>query len=95
MSTLFSVIQGPCLTEKGNQLQEDYNKIVMRVNPGANKIEIRKAVEKHFNVKVKNVRTATVRGRQKRVGKNIGYTSNWKKAVITLAEGKIDFLENI
>jgi large subunit ribosomal protein L23 len=91
----FSVIKGPCLTEKGDQLQENYGKAVIKVDRNANKVEIKEAVEKIFNVKVANVRTTTVRGKQKKVGKYMGRTSDWKKAYITLKEGKINFLEDL
>lgn len=95
MSDLFGVIKGPRLTEKTNQLQEDYGKVVLKVDMKANKIEIKKAVEKNFKVKVKNVRTLKVHGRRKRVGRHVGYAPDWKKAVVTLAEGKINFLEDL
>ena len=58
----------------------------------ANKIEIKQAVEKAFDVKVKNVNTALVAGKVKRVGRQFGKRSNWKKAFVTLEEGNsIDF----
>ncbi len=96
MIDVFSVIKKPCLTEKGTKLQDDYNQIVVKVDPGANKIEIMDAVEKLFNVKVAKVRTANMHGKKKRVGKYIGHTSNWKKAVVTLKEGyKIDFRKDL
>ncbi len=69
---------------------------MVKVDPGANKIEIMDAVEKLFNVKVAKVRTANMHGKKKRVGKYIGHTSNWKKAVVTLKEGyKIDFRKDL
>ena len=91
----YSVIKGPCLTEKGDQLQENYGKAVIKVDRKANKVEIKEAVEQIFNVKVATVRTSMVRGKQKRVGKNMGRSSDWKKAYITLKEGKINFLEDL
>ncbi len=91
----YSVIKGPCLTEKGDQLQENYGKAVIKVDRRANKVVIKEVVEQIFNVKVANVRTAKVRGKLKRVGKNMGRTSDWKKAYITLKEGKINFLEDL
>ena len=91
----YSVIKGPCLTEKGDLLQESYGKAVIKVDKNANKVEIKKAVEQFFNVKVANIRTTTVRGKQKRVGRHMGRTSDWKKAYITLKEGKINFLEEL
>ena len=91
----YGVIKGPCLTEKGDQLQENYGKAVIKVDRKANKVEIKEAVEQIFNVKVDTVRTTTVRGKQKRVGKYLGRSSDWKKAYITLKEGKINFLEEL
>jgi large subunit ribosomal protein L23 len=91
----YSVIKGPCLTEKGDQLHENYGKAVIKVDRKANKVEIKEAVEQLFNVKVATVRTSMVRGKQKRVGRNMGRTSDWKKAYITLKEGKINFLEDL
>jgi large subunit ribosomal protein L23 len=91
----YTIIKGPCLTEKGDQLQESYGKAVVKVDKNANKVEIKEAVEQIFNVKVDTVRTTKVRGKQKRVGKYLGRTSDWKKAYITLKEGKINFLEEL
>lgn len=95
MNDLYSVIKGPCLTEKGNLLKEANDQVVIKVAPSATKIDIRNAVEKIFNVKVDKIRTSTVHGKQKRVGRYSGYKSDWKKAVITLKEGKLNFLEDI
>jgi large subunit ribosomal protein L23 len=62
----------------------------------ANKIEIKYAVEKLWNVNVLKVRTAIVRGKQKRVGRYLGRRSNWKRALVTLAPGqKIEFFEGV
>jgi large subunit ribosomal protein L23 len=91
----YSVIKGPCLTEKGDQLQESYGKAVIKVDRKANKVEIKEAVEQIFNVKVATIRTSKVRGKLKRVGRNMGRTPDWKKAYITLKEGKINFLEEL
>ncbi len=60
-----------------------------------NKVEIKNAVEKLFNVKVGKVRTTMVRGKQKRVGRHFGRAPDWKKAIVTLSEGKINFLEEL
>ncbi len=95
MSHLFGVLKGPCLTEKSNQLLENSGQVVFRVSPSANKIEIKQAVERNFNVKVAGVRTARVRGRKKRVGRYSGVTAEWKKAFVTLSEGEINFLEDL
>jgi len=96
MNNVYTIIKKPCLTEKGTTLQEMNNQVVMKVDPRANKIEIKHAVEKLFNVKVSKVRTLNMTGKQKRMGRTIGRTSDWKKAVVTLAEGhSIDFLEGV
>jgi large subunit ribosomal protein L23 len=96
MIDIYNVIKKPCLTEKGMILQEENNQVVMKVNSKANKIQIKKAVEHLFNVKVDKVRTANMHGKKKRIGTHFGQRSDWKKAVITLAEGhKIDFLEQL
>jgi large subunit ribosomal protein L23 len=95
MKNIYSVLQGPCLTEKAALLHEDGGKVVFKVHPKANKIEIKKAVELMFNVKVKDVKTAKIHGKQKRVGKTVGFTSDWKKAYVTLSEGNINFADEL
>lgn len=96
MKDIYNVIKKPRLTEKGMVLQETNNQIVLRVDTRANKIEIKDAVERLFNVKVEKVRTSNVNGKKKRLGRHFGETSDWKKAVVTLQAGqKIDFLEQI
>ena len=77
------VIIAPVITEKSNDgLQE--GKYTFKVNKKATKVDISRAVEKLFEVKVLNVNTITVRGKQKRVGKTSGKTSDWKKAIVTI-----------
>ncbi len=95
MKNIYSVLQGPCLTEKAALLQEINGQVVLKVNPQANKIEVKKAVELMFNVKVKDVKTAKIHGKKKRVGKTVGFTSDWKKAYVTLSEGKINFADEL
>jgi large subunit ribosomal protein L23 len=86
------IIKRPLLTEKGTLMSEVVNKVLFEVTMEANKIEIRKAVEKIYNVKVTSVHTQVVRGKLKRVGRSIGRRPNWKKAIVSLAEGSaIDF----
>jgi large subunit ribosomal protein L23 len=86
------IIRRPLLTEKGTLMSEVVNKVLFEVTLRANKIEIRKAVEKIYNVKVTSVHTQVVRGKIKRVGRSVGRRPNWKKAIVTLAEGSaIDF----
>lgn len=96
MKNICTIVKKPCLTEKAMGLQETHNQVVVKVDPRANKLEIKGAVEKLFKVKVSKVRTCNMPGKEKRVGSNIGRRSDWKKAVVTLAQGhKIDFLENL
>ena len=95
MKNQFDVLKGPCLTEKATLLQEVDGKVVFKVHPQANKIDIKNAVESMFKVKVKDVKTANMHGKQKRVGKSVGFTSDWKKAYVTLAEGEINFADEL
>lgn len=86
------VIIAPIVTEKTYRLANEQNKYTFRVHPEANKIEIKNAVEKLFNVKVEKVNTINVKPKRKRLGKFEGRTSKWKKAIVTLKEGnKIEF----
>ena len=77
------IIIAPVVTEKSNdELQE--GKYTFKVNKKATKVEIAKAVEKLFEVKVLKVNTMTVNGKKKRVGYHVGKTSDWKKAIVTI-----------
>ena len=88
------IIVRPLMTEKISNLQENENKVAFVVDRSANKIEIRKAVEDKFNVKVKKVATINMKGKVKRLGRFEGRRSHWKKAIVTLREGfNIDFFE--
>ncbi len=96
MREITEIIKRPRLTEKAMAQQESANQVVFQVARDANKIEIKRAVESLFKVKVDKVRTSSVPGKKKRVGRYQGRTSDWKKAVVTLAEGhKLDFLEEL
>ncbi|NOR26380.1 MAG: 50S ribosomal protein L23 [Desulforhopalus sp.] len=95
MKNIYSVLQGPCLTEKAALMQEEDGKIVFKVHPKANKIEVKNAVELMFNVKVKNVRTVSLHGKKKRVGKTVGFSNDWKKAYVTLSKGSINFADEL
>jgi large subunit ribosomal protein L23 len=92
MKPLHQIIKKPLVTEKSS-LQKDAGQVVaFEVALDANKVEIKQAVEKAFNVKVAGVNTCVVAGKVKRVGRNFGKRSNRKKALVTLAEGStIDF----
>lgn len=77
------IIIAPVVTEKSND-EIQFGKYTFKVNKKATKVDISRAVEKLFGVKVLNVNTITVRGKQKRVGRSIGKTSDWKKAIVTI-----------
>ena len=91
MKPLHQIIRKPLITEKATLQKEVGNTVAFEVAVNANKIEIKQAVEKAFNVKVKDVRTMVVAGKSKRFGRTFGKRSNMKKAYVTLAEGNIDF----
>jgi len=87
------IIKKPLLTEKGTQMEEDQNKVLFEVDLKANKVEIRRAIEKMYGVDVTQVATQVMRGKFKRVGRSVGQRPKWKKAIVTLAEGSsIDFV---
>jgi large subunit ribosomal protein L23 len=103
------IIKRPLLTEKGTRLKETGGsadvdldtestkpQLLFEVARDANKVEIRHAVEKLWNVSVLSVRTAVVRGKEKRMGRFVGKRSNWKKAIVTIAAGQnIEFFEGV
>jgi large subunit ribosomal protein L23 len=96
MKTSYETIVGPLLTEKGTLLKEKDNKVLFRVAKKANKIEIKKAVEEIFKVKVDSVTTMVCKGKKKRMGRYEGKRPDWKKAIVTLKEGeKLDFIEGV
>ena len=89
------IVRCPVVTEKGTALKEQ-NKYLFEVDRRANKVQIRQAVEALFNVKVAAVHTVAMRGRMKRLGRFVGRTSDWKKAIVTLREGhSIEFFEGV
>jgi len=77
------IIVKPIITEKSNDSIVE-GKYTFKVNPKATKVEIKNAVEKLFNVRVLNVNTVSVKGKNKRVGRYAGKTSDWKKAIVTI-----------
>ena len=90
----YDVIKRPLITEKTSIQKETSNQITFEVDPRANRIEIKRAVENIFNVNVAGVRTMQVKGKVKRRGRIVGKRKNWKKAVVTLMPGqRIDFFE--
>jgi large subunit ribosomal protein L23 len=90
------VILRPMITEKATRLSGE-NKYAFEVRPHANKAQIKEAVEKYFNVKVKSVNVMNMKGKPQRVrGNRIKHRPDWKKAVVTLAPGdKIELFEGV
>jgi large subunit ribosomal protein L23 len=89
------IVLRPLVTEKATTLKDDHNQVSFQVAIDANKIEVRRAIETIFNVKVTGVRTQVVFGKMKRMGRHIGRRASWKKAVVTLGPGsKIDLFES-
>ena len=98
MKNVHDILIRPILTEKMHDLQEQQRKYAFAVRLGSNKIQIKKAVEKKFDVSVVNIRTMNIKGKSKQMNTRRGITrgrsSNWKKAVVTLREGDaIDYFE--
>jgi len=88
------LLRAPRLTEKSVTQKELQNQVTFMVDKGANKIEIKRAVEQAFKVTVLNVNTITNRGKMKRMGRFTGKRPDWKKAVITLKAGdRIEYFE--
>lgn len=81
------IIIRPVITEKSMKLMADDNKVTFEVAKTANKVEVRKAVEALFNVKVTNVNILNTKPKTKRVGRHTGVVSGFRKAIVTLAEG--------
>lgn len=96
MKNIYTVIKKPLLTEKGSQIKEAENKILVEVAADANKLDIKRAVEDIFKVGVDKVATINTHGKWKRYGRSIGKRPDRKKAIITLKKGeKLDFVEGV
>lgn len=109
MKAAHQIIKRPLLTEKGTRLKEHGGapagtfseedlqpQVLFEVAMDANKIEIKRAIEALFSVKVVDVHTQVMRGKEKRIGRYMGMRPNWKKAIVTLAAGnKIEFFEGV
>jgi len=81
---IYNVLIRPLVTEKGTFQSQALNAYAFQVNPEANKTQIKQAVEKIYNVRVLEVRTANRKGKRRRLGYKIGTTAHWKKAVVVL-----------
>jgi large subunit ribosomal protein L23 len=95
MAELHDVLIRPILTEKTTRMEAGENVYTFEVGVGANKHQIKEAVQSVFGVNVEDVRTMVVRGKSKRFGKHYGKRSNWKKAFVRLADGdSLNFFES-
>ncbi len=89
---LMSVLIAPHVTEKTSRAMQNHNQYTFRVRRNATKTDIKKAVELMFEVKVSGVQVVNEPGKQRRFGKTLGRTQDWKKAYVSLAEGQaIDY----
>ena len=82
------IIKAPVITEKSANLAQNERKYIFKVDPKANKTEIKTAIEKIFNVKVVKISTINEKTKKRRVGRYTGLTNRSKKAIVTLAEGQ-------
>ena len=96
MEDAYRIVRRPLITEKSTLQKEMHNQLAFEVDRRANKIQIKKAVERIFKVRVKDVRSMNYRGKQKRLGRTVGRKPHWKKAIVTLQPGeKIEFFEGV
>lgn len=97
MTRIQEIIRRPLITEKSTVQRESGNTLAFEVDSRANKIEIRRAVETQFKVKVAEVRVATCHGKVRKQGRFAGRRADWKKAYVRLAPGEktIDFFEGV
>ncbi len=94
--TPYDIIRRPVITEKTTLQKENSNQVSFEVDPRANRIEIKRAVETIFNVRVGAVRTMRVTGKIKRRGRILGKQRNWKKATVRLMPGeRIEIFEGV
>jgi len=90
----YDIVRVPRITEKGTRLKEQSNVLTFEVRVDANKVQVRKAIEGIFKVKVTDVTTVNCPGKKKRMGQREGRRSDWKKAYVTLKPGeKIEIFE--
>ena len=86
--TIYDVLRKPLVTEKGVTKKDEERTLCFQVAPGANKTQVKQAVEKLFKVKVAEVRTANFDGKLRRRGRFTGYRPDWKKAYVKLKKGE-------
>ena len=96
MTTAYNIIRRPVVSEKTTTQKDFSNTVTFEVDRGANRIDIKRAVERAFNVKVKSVKTMQVTGKVKRRGAILGKRRDWKKAMVRLMPGeRIEFFEGV
>ncbi|MBN1916507.1 MAG: 50S ribosomal protein L23 [Verrucomicrobia bacterium] len=89
----YTIVRAPLLSEKGSDLGESQNQYFFRVAVDANKIEIKRAVERLYKVKVAGVNTMRMSGKRKQLRRKVGRKPDWKKAIVTLKQGhSIEFV---
>lgn len=94
--SIYNILKRPLVTEKTSENRERSNQYAFEVDVSANKIQIRKAVEEIFGVRVTDVRTINMRGKVKRFRRGLGKRNNWKKAIVTVRDGEmIDLFEGV
>jgi large subunit ribosomal protein L23 len=93
----YQIILAPLVTEKSTRLKDSQRLLCFKVAKNASKIQIKQAVESLFSVKVETVRTSQMHGKMKRVGRNLGRRSDWKKAYVKLKTGEkmIEYFEGV
>ena len=92
----YDIIIRPVVTEKTSIQKEDFNQVSFEVDRRANRVEIRRAIEQIFKVRVADVKTMQVKGKVKRRGRIVGKRKDWKKAIVKLMPGeRIDFFEGV
>lgn len=93
---LYEVLRRPILTEKSQNQSDTMHRYTFEVDRSANKLQIKQAVQEIFKVTVLDVNILNMRGKSRRMGRFVGHTSDWKKAVVTIAEGQsIKFFEGV
>ena len=92
----YDIIKRPVISEKTSIQKEAANQVSFEVDRRANRVEIKRAIEKIFNVRVSSVRTIQVKGKIKQRGRIVGKRKDWKKAVVKLSPGqRIDFFDGV
>lgn len=92
----YHIIKRPVITEKSSYIKDVGNYVAFEVDKRANKVQIKRAIEDLFKVKVVDVKTIVMPGKEKRLGRSVGRVPSWKKALVKLKEGeKIEFFEGV